>query len=187
MPHVNMIEQELAALLVVDVQEKLLPAITSDVSRDVLDCCAQLVRMAGIFELPVFVTEQYPKGLGHTDKQILTAFPEPPGVFEKSTMSCWRDPVFCDALRASGREHIIVCGVEAHVCVQQTVLDLLRVDYVPFLPVNAIASRFECDKSVAIERMRHAGAEVTTAEALIFELVERCDHPKFKDVLKLVK
>lgn len=187
MPHVNMIEQELAALLVVDVQEKLLPAIASDPPKDVLDRCTQMIRMAHVFELPIFVTEQYPKGLGHTDKQLLAAFAEPPGVFEKSTMSCWRDPAFCDALRASGREHIIVCGVEAHVCIQQTVLDLLRVDYVPFLPVNAIASRFENDKAVAIKRMRHAGAEVTTAEALIFELVERCDHPKFKDVLKLVK
>lgn len=187
MPHVNMLEQDLAALVVVDVQEKMLAAIGSDAPADVVDRCCQLVRMAQIFELPIFITEQYPKGLGTTDSRLKTVVPESAAWFEKTTMSCWRDAAFSETLQRSSREHIIVCGVESHVCVQQTVLDLLRVDFVPFVPVNAVASRFDIDKTASIDRMRAAGAEMATAEALIFELVERCDHPHFKDVLKLVK
>ncbi|MCB9857463.1 MAG: isochorismatase family protein [Phycisphaerales bacterium] len=187
MPHVNMIERDLAALVVVDVQSKMLAAIGSDPVAGVIDRCLQLIRTAQLFELPIFLTEQYPQGLGHTDERVKSALSELDRVFEKTTMSCWRDAAFSDALQKSGREHIIVCGVESHVCIQQTVLDLLRVDYVPFVPVNAVASRFDFDKVAALERMRTAGAELTTSEALVFELVERCDDPRFKDVLKLVK
>lgn len=187
MPQVNMIERDLAALVVVDVQEKMLSAIGSDPVAGVVDRCIQLVRMAQLFEMPIFLTEQYPKGIGPTNDRLKSALPEEVRVFEKTTMSCWRDSAFSEALQQSGREHIVVCGVESHVCIQQTVLDLLRVDFVPFVPVNAVASRFDFDKAAAMERMRSAGAELTTAEALIFELVERCDDPKFKDVLKLVK
>lgn len=187
MPHVNMIETDLAALVVVDVQEKMLAAISSDPPADVIARCAQLVRMAQVFELPIIVTEQYPKGLGPTDARLRDTIPSDAKIVEKVTMSCWRDAAFSEALRATGREHIIVCGLESHVCIQQTVLDLLRVDYVPFVPVNAIASRFDFDKVAALNRMRTAGAELTSAEALVFELAERCDHPRFKDVLKLVK
>lgn len=187
MPHVNMIERDLAALVVVDVQEKMLAAISSDPPADIIERCIQLVRMAQVFDIPIFATEQYPKGLGPTDQRLRSALPESTRHFEKTTMSCWRDESFCEALQASGREHVIVCGLETHVCVQQTVLDLLRVDFVPFVPVNAVASRFDFDKAASLDRMRHAGAELTTAESLIFELVERCDHPKFKNILKLVK
>ena len=182
-----MLERDLAALVVVDVQDKMLAAIGSDPVDDVIDRCVQLIRMAQLFEAPILLTEQYPRGLGHTSERVKSVLPPTCQVFEKSTMSCWRDEAFREALQRTGREHIIVCGVESHVCIQQTVLDLLRVDYSPFVPINAVASRFAFDKAAAIDRMRTAGAEMTTAEAIVFELAERCDDAKFRDVLKLVK
>lgn len=187
MPHVNMLESPLAALVVVDMQAKFLDAITSDPPTDTIDRIGRLVAAARIFELPVFVTEQYPKGLGSTDKRVVKSLGEAAQRFEKTTMSCWRDGPFRAALKATGREQIILCGIEAHVCIQQTALDLIRMDYQVFVPVDSIASRFGRDKTAAVDRMRAAGAEIVSAEAVIFELVERCDHPRFKDVLKIVK
>ena len=187
MPHVNMLEPPSAALLVIDVQEKILAIAGSDKPADVVDRISRLIAAARVFDLPIFVTEQYPRGLGATDPRLAKLLEESPERYEKSTMSCWRDESFKSALQQSDREQIIVCGIEAHVCVQQTVLDLIRMDYQVFVPVDAIASRFAPDKSAALERMRTAGAELLTAEAAIFELVERCDHPRFKDILTIIK
>lgn len=185
MPHTNMLEAGLAALVVIDVQEKMHAAIGS-MAGDVLAAnMVKLIAAARILHIPVLMTEQYPQGLGGTIPQIRDAANVKPIV--KTTCSCWRDEAFRAALQATSREHIILVGEEAHVCVQQTALDLLRVDYVPFVPEDAIGSRRAGDAEAALRRMSRAGVELTTAEAIIFELIERCDHPRFKDILKLVK
>lgn len=186
MRSIQMIETDLAALVVIDVQEKMLAAIGSDAPDDIVTRLTKLIGTARILEIPILLTEQYPAGLGSTDPRIRSAIGNA-GPIVKNTCSSWRDGNFREALRKSGREHIIVCGLETHVCIQQTVLDLIRVDHVPFVPADACGSRFALDKNIALDRMRHAGAEVTSVESLIFELIERCDHPKFKDVLKCVK
>jgi len=187
MPHLNMLESASAALVVVDVQEKMLAAIGSDAPDETVNRILRLIAAAAVFDLPVLATEQYPRGLGSTDPRIAKALNDAALRFEKATMSCWRDEPFRQALQATDREQIILCGIETHVCIQQTALDLIRVDYQVFVPADAVASRFERDKSPAIDRMRAAGAQITSAEAVLFELIERCDHPRFKDVLKLVK
>ncbi len=187
MSYVNMIETDLAALVVVDVQEKMLAAIGSSAPDRIIDRLERLIGTAILLEMPVIWTEQYPQGLGPTDSRIRKVLPKDSSPIIKTTCSSWRDDPFRRALRETGREHVIVAGLETHVCIQQTVLDLMRVDYLPFVPADAVGSRHAMDHEMAITRMRRTGAEITTTESIIFELVERCDHPKFKDILKLVK
>ena len=103
------------------------------------------------------------------------------------TCSCWGDAPFRDRLTGSRRELVLLAGVESHVCVQQTAIDLLRVDFVPYVLADAVGSRKPFEKQIALERMRAAGAIVTTVEAMIFELVARCDIPAFKKILPVVK
>lgn len=185
MPHTNMLEAGLAALVVIDVQEKMHAAIGSMPQDALAGNITRLIATARILDIPILMTEQYPQGLGST----LAAIRDAAGVsaMVKTTCSCWRDEAFRVALQATNREHIILVGEETHVCVQQTALDLLRVDYVPFVPEDAVGSRRASDADAAFRRMSRAGVELTTTEAIIFELIERCDHPRFKDILKLVK
>lgn len=187
MPHTNMLETDLAALVVVDVQEKMLAAVTSAPPDAIVENIVRLVGAAGILEIPVLFTEQYPKGLGPTVEAVRAAIRDDHAPIVKSTCSCWRWEEFREKLQATEKEHIILVGLETHVCIQQTVLDLIRVDYVPFVPADAVGSRRSVDTERAFLRMQHAGAEVSTTEAVIFELVERCDHPRFKAILELIK
>ena len=187
MPNVNMLEADLAGLVVIDVQEKMLSAISSGPTDIILDKIRRLIGVAKVLDIPIVYTEQYPQGLGPTNEQVKSWMPPGPGPIVKNTCSCWRDQNFRKALQETGREHIILAGLETHVCVQQTALDLLRVDYSVFVPVDAVGSRFSIDMDTSVARMRHAGVEISTTESLIFELIERCDHPKFKDVLKIIK
>ena len=187
MPHVQQLDVSQAALVVIDVQEKMLGATGSDPLDNLRRHITKLVRTAALLNVPVICTEQYPKGLGGTDGAIKDALPDSAAYFEKTTMSCWRDAPFKAALQATNREHIILVGVETHVCVLQTALDMTKVDYDVFVSVDACGSRFENDKAVAIERMRHAGIVVSTTESLMFEMIGRCDHPQFKSFLEIVK
>jgi len=187
MPHVNMLEASLAALVVIDVQEKMLAAISTSPRETLIGKISTLVRAASQLDIPVLYTEQYPQGLGRTDRALAAVLDGATGPLAKTTCSCWRDETFRNALQRTEREHVILVGLETHVCVQQTALDLMRVDYVPFVAIDAVGSRFGPDMEAAVERMRRAGVELSTTEAIIFELVERCDHPQFKDILKLVK
>ncbi len=187
MPHTNILEADLAALVVVDVQEKMLAAVTTSPAESIVQNIIRLAGAARILDIPVLYTEQYPEGLGPTVPAVKAALPDDLAPIIKSTCSCWRWEAFRDRLRATEREHVILAGLETHVCIQQTALDLVRVDYVPFVAADAVGSRRASDTERAFARMQHAGAEVSTTEALIFEWVERCDHPRFKDILKLVK
>lgn len=187
MPHAKILEEKLAALVVVDVQEKMLAAIGTGPVEAIMDKIGRLVGAADVLDLPVLYTEQYPRGLGATHPRVKACLARATGPLVKSTCSCWRDAAFRAALQRTGREQIIVAGLETHVCIQQTVMDLIRVDYEVFVPVDAVGSRFPPDMGVSVERMRAAGAEISTTEAILFELIERCDHPKFKEVLRLIK
>jgi len=187
MPHVNVLESGLAVLVVVDIQEKLLPAIASSPPDSIIDAAGRLIQAARILDIPILHTEQYPKGLGPTDSRIKGFMAAESKPIEKTQCSCWRDAAFREALESTHREQVILVGVETHVCIQQTAMDLIRVDYVPFVAADAVGSRRPGDATMALDRMRRAGAEISTAESLIFELIERCDHPRFKAVLELIK
>ncbi len=187
MPHTDMLERDLAVLVVVDFQEKMLAAVGTAPSHEISRNVVRLIEVARILDVPVLYTEQYPQGLGSTVEAVRTVLGTGLEPMIKTTCSCWRDAAFRQALEASKREHVVLAGLETHICIQQTVLDLIRVDYVPFVAADATGSRRADDMTQALARMRQAGAAVSTTEALIFEWIERCDHPRFRDVLKVVK
>ena len=145
----------------------------------------KLVRAARILQLPTLVTLQYVKGLGPLCAELTEATAGLP-VIEKLTFSCCGADGFTRAVKDLHRQRIIVCGVEAHVCVQQTVIDLLK-DHSVYLPVDAICSRRDLDRDVAIERLRDCGAVVTTVEATVFELLREAGTPQFKACLPLFR
>lgn len=170
-------------LLVVDLQEKLLPAIHE--GDQVLENARRMVAAAGVLEVPVLVTEQYPAGLGPTCAGLRECLAGAPAVEKTRFSACV--PAITDSLTELARPVVVVVGVETHVCVQQTVLDLLRAGYTPCVCADAVGSRRPLDRDVAIERMRQAGAVVTTTESVIFELIGEAGTELFKRILKIVK
>ena len=170
------------ALLVVDVQEKLIGAI-ADGARVVWNV-RRLIDGAKILGLPVVATEQYPKGLGPTVAELAERLGPVPS---KLTFSCGGCPELFESLQAGGICKILVCGIEAHVCVQQTVLDLLADGWRVYVAVDAVGSRFDVDYRTALGRMDSAGAALTTTEAALFEWCEAAGTPEFKQVSPLAR
>jgi nicotinamidase-related amidase len=171
-----------AALLVVDVQERLLPAI---LDRDrLLANVLRLVHAAGILDIPASATEQYPRGLGPTVPELAKLFPDRPA---KLSFHCCGAPGVVEWLAGTGARHVNLVGIEAHVCVAQTALELLRLGYRVQVPVDAVGSRHRLDAEVALRRLERAGAVVSTAEAVLFEWTEGADHPRFKEISAIVK
>jgi len=182
----DQLDVDRAMVLVIDVQTKLLPSI---IGGDlVIAAGRRLLDGAGVFELPVLATEQYPKGLGPTHPTIREALANRRArVLEKPTFSAWADANVREALLALDRPQIIVTGIETHVCVQQTTLDLRSRDYDVFVCADAAGSRGRTDHEVALDRMRQAGVLVTTVESVLFELCQRCDTAQFKAMLDVIK
>ncbi|NOS99215.1 MAG: isochorismatase family protein [Phycisphaerales bacterium] len=182
----NRLDVGRAALLVIDVQEKLLPLIQG--RAELLAACALLVRGAALFELPVVVTEQYPQGIGPTDAALRKALQNTGAAFvTKAAFSACGEDAVRAKMRGMDRDQIILCGIESHVCVQQTALDLLLMDYTTVVCADAIGSRRTLDHTTALERMRHAGAAVTTVESVLFELCGGCGGGRFKSMIELIK
>jgi nicotinamidase-related amidase len=172
----GLLVRDRAALVVVDVQEGFRPY---PVFAGVAAACAKLVQAARILELPAIISEQYPKGLGPSAPE-LDLHDEPR--IEKTVFSAVR----ADGFDLDGAEQAIVCGIEAHVCVSQTVHDLLADGIEVHVPADAVGSRHDIDYQRGLERMERAGAVVTTVEAALFELLERAGTPEFKAVQKLI-
>ncbi|MBW7906125.1 MAG: isochorismatase family protein [Phycisphaerae bacterium] len=173
-----------AQLLVIDFQERLMPHIF-----EATECLAQAVRMiaaARPLGLPVTVSEQYVRGLGSTTSAVLEAL-KGAERFEKMSFSACGDARLKARLMGAGREQVLICGVEAHVCVQQTALDLAQMGLRPVILADAVSSRRALDRDVAIERLRGAGVLVTTVEAAIFEMLDVCGTELFKRILPLVR
>jgi nicotinamidase-related amidase len=170
------------ALLVVDIQEKLLPTIC-DCAR-LLWNARRLVDGAQVLGLPVAATEQYPKGLGPTVAKLAQRLQSRES---KLTFSCGGCPEIFDDFRARGISKLLVCGIEAHVCVQQTVLDLLADGWRVYVAVDAVGSRFEVDYRMALQRMDSAGATLTTSEAALFEWCQVAGTPQFKQISRLAR
>ena len=169
-------------LLVVDVQEKLVPAITG---RDrMVWNVRRLIDGATILGLPVAGTEQYPKGLGSTVADLAERLGEVPS---KLTFSCTSCQGVFQGLRDRGVSKLLVCGMETHVCVQQTVLDLLAEGWRVYVAADAVGSRFAIDHGTALGRMDSSGATLTTTEAALFEWCQIAGTPEFKQISRLVR
>jgi isochorismate hydrolase len=175
-----------AMVLVIDLQEKLLPLVSGH--EEVVAFGRKLLDGCHVFELPVLATEQYPKGIGPTVLAIREAL-ETSGatILEKPTYSAWAEPGIRQAMLEIDRPQVILTGIESHVCVQQTALDLASRDYDVFVCADAVGSRGVIDHSCALDRMRQAGVFVTTVESVLFELCFRCDTPRFRAMLEVIK
>ncbi|MBI5394458.1 MAG: hydrolase [Verrucomicrobia bacterium] len=173
-----------AALAVVDIQERLLPAIFE--KERVVQNALRLIKGAAALKLPVVATEQYRKGIGPTVPEIASAVPGFAPV-EKLAFSCCGADGFLAALEKAGASDIVLCGIEAHVCVAQTCLDLLDRGFRVFVVADACSSRTPENHRAGLERMRDAGAIIVSTEMVLFDLLDRAGTDEFKQVLTLVK
>jgi isochorismate hydrolase len=173
-----------AQLLIIDIQEKLLPFIHGH--AEVVAAAVKMIRAAAALEIPTTLSEQYPKGIGTTIPAIREAAGNVPRC-EKLTFSFCADAVCQARLAAQSRPQVLLVGIETHVCVQQTALDLLSQGMTPVVLADAVGSRRALDYSIALERMRAAGAIVTTVESAIFEMVHDSGTALFKRILPVVR
>mgnify|MGYP000342016265 CR=1 FL=1 len=173
-----------SALLVIDIQERILPVIFEH--ERVINNSIKLIKGFKTLDLPVYYTEQYPKGLGPTAALVKEALEDAKAI-EKMSFSCSGAPGLFDELKNKNIEQVVLCGVESHVCVMQTALDLLANDFHVHVAADAVSSRREFDFKIALNRMQSNGAEITLTESVLFELLEVCGTDSFKAISRLVK
>lgn len=180
----SFLTREDTAFVVIDFQEKLMPAMSG---RETLEeKTIRLIKGMNVFGINTIVTQQYTKGIGPTISTIAEAI----GDFEpvdKTTFSCMKNEEFTAKLKAADKKNIVVCGIEAHICVQQTVLQLLEEGYNVYVPVDCISSRNPEDKMWSISRMGEAGAVITTYEAVLYEILGGSKEDGFKNISSIVK
>jgi len=174
------------ALLVVDIQEKLLPPIFQ--KEQLVRNSQLLIRLAGILKIPALVTTQYAKGLGNTVSEIASLLPETPAI-DKQMFSCFGSEVFFSVLKRlpGNRNTVLLCGMESHICVTQTALGALREGYIAHVASDAVSSRTECNWKIGLERMRAAGAVISSTEMIVYELLRSSGAPAFKELLPYLK
>lgn len=180
-----MLNREKTILVAIDLQDKLLPAMNSE--EGVVAASKKLVEGAEILNVPYIFTQQYTKGLGETNEDVRSAVKGEFTHVEKNTFSAYLTEGFVDTITASGRKQVVLFGVETHVCVLQTALDLMENGYEVHIVADCVSSRFESDEIIALERMKEAGAVVTTAETVLFELLKGSKEAGFKEISNLVK
>jgi nicotinamidase-related amidase len=174
-----------SVLVVIDVQEAYRD-LTVDHARMVGNV-RRLIAAAKIVSVPILITEQYPKGLRHTQPEVAEILPAGQEIIEKMSLSCWRQPQFASRLTELRRSQVVVCGIEAHACINQTVHDLLEQGYQVHLPTDAISARFERDYRVGAEKMIGSGAVPSTVEMACLEWVRTAESAEFKAIHRLIK
>ena len=174
------LDPERAALVVIDVQEAFRKAIPT--FDDVARATGTLIEGAKAIGIPVVATEQYPKGLGRTVPEVADRLPDGATPLEKVVFSA----AGADGFELDGRDQALVCGIETHVCVNQTVLDLLAEDVEVHVAEDAVGSRAESNRRLGLHKMERAGATVTSVETALFELLGRAGTDRFKQVQKLI-
>ncbi|MBO7329162.1 MAG: hydrolase [Lentisphaeria bacterium] len=176
---------ENALLVVVDLQAKLMPAMSS--AESIINRAGIMVRGAAELGVDIVVSEQYPKGLGATLSEISTWLPDTAPVIEKTCFSVFGSPEFNTFLSKRKREVLIFTGVEMHVCLLQSVLDARAAGYEVIVVADAVGSRKDSDRDLALEMARSAGAAVLSSESVLFMLMRDSGNPHFKAVSKLIK
>lgn len=174
----RLLERERSELLVVDVQQRLLPAIAD--GEAVRDAVGWLVRLAGELDVPVTVSEQYPRGLGHTDETLAALLGAGARVLEKMHFSCAAEPAFRQALAEGGRDCFVIAGTEAHVCVLQTAIGLHEAGFQVAVVADAVGSRRPQDRDLALARLRESGVDVVSREMVAFEWLHRAGTEVFR-------
>jgi len=180
------LKAEDCALLVIDIQEKLLPPIFH--REQLLKNSQLLIRSAGVLKVPVLMSTQYTKRLGPIVPEISSLLPQTQPI-DKQMFSCLGSDVFCSALKrlAGTRNTVLLCGMETHICVMQTALEALREGYIVHVASDAVSSRTESNWKIGLERMRAAGAVLSSTEMMIYELLGSADTAAFKELLPFLK
>lgn len=179
----NIIDSKNAVFVIVDVQEKLVKMLTDD---NVKKNSVILAKTSNILNIPIIITEQYPKGLGSTIEEIKESVNNC-NYIEKSSFSALNEKLMKDKLFDLNKKQIIIFGIETHICVLQTVFDLLNNSYEVFVVKDACGSKSQENKIMALDRLKNAGAQIVSTEMVLFELLRSSKHPKFKEVQTLIK
>jgi nicotinamidase-related amidase len=180
------LEAERCALLVVDIQEKLLPPIFH--KDQLVRNSKLLIRAADALKIPAIVSTQYARGLGKTVPEVASLLPETEAI-DKDQFSCFGSEIFCTLLKRlpGNRNTLLLCGMESHICVTQTALAALREGYLVHVASDAVSSRTEWNWKIGLERMRGAGAVISSTEMMIYELMRSSSSPAFKGILRHLK
>jgi len=179
----GLLVKEQTALLVIDVQERLMPVIHEQ--EKIFANVNKLLRGAEILSLETIITEQYPKGLGNTCKEVEIG--EGKTLIEKVCFSCMQSEPVTEQLKLTNKKSLIVCGVESHICVLKTTLDALKQGYEVHVVADAVSSRTAENKQIALDGMRQAGAFIASTEMVLFMLLDKAGTDEFKAISKLIK
>lgn len=185
MRHINTLDAQRAALVIIDMQEAFRPSIADFAAT--AGRIAIMAQGARALELPIILTEQYPKGLGHTAAEIKAVLPPDAEPIEKTAFSSCGANAFNNILQGLGVQQLLVCGIEAHICVNQTTHDLLARGYQVHTLMDCITARGEANKQVGLAKMQHSGAISSSIELALFELMRDARHEQFKAIQKLIK
>jgi len=183
MTSLGLLKKEKTALLVIDVQERLMPVI--DNKEQVFANVNRLIKGAEILQVPLVITEQYPKGLGNTCSEI--ELPADVQIIEKMCFSCMLSANVTMHLQHLNVNSLILCGVESHICVFKTALDALKQGYEVHIAADAVSSRTPENKHIALERLRQAGAFIVSTEMILFQLLDEAGTDEFKAISRLIK
>jgi len=175
---------ENAVLVVVDVQEKLTSVMYK--KEKLRQELAKLIKGINVLEVPIILTEQNPDGLGLTISEIKTLLPDIEPIY-KMSFSCLRAEEFPKSLKDLGRKQVILTGIETHVCVYQTAMDLLESGYDVQVVADCVSSRTLANKELALDKMKKSGVNVTSTEIILFELLKTADSPKFREISSIIK
>ncbi|MBK7552041.1 MAG: hydrolase [Syntrophaceae bacterium] len=179
-----MLSQEDSVLMVIDMQGNLYESMQD--KSFLLENVRKLVRGMQVFGIPVIVTEQIPEKLGPTIEPVVSLLPDAPRI-PKSDFSCCGEEKIMKALKALERQQVLLCGIETHVCVYQTAVDLLGFGYDVHLVADAVSSRTVLNREIGIRKLRDEGARLASTEMVLFELIRTADDPKFKEIFRIVK
>lgn len=175
-----------SALVIIDVQERLAPAMDEDLRETALRNIVLLATAARRLDVPILVTEQYPRGLGRTLPEVLAAA-QPAAPLAKTAFSCCGAEGFLDRLRATGARRAVLVGMEAHVCVLLTALDLLAAGWGVSVVADAVCSRRRASHDTGLDQARQAGATITSAETVVFQWLGRAEGDAFRELSKLLR
>ena len=170
--------------LVIDIQERLVPVMEEN--EQFVENCSKLIQGLQILGLPLLVTQQYTKGLGETVEEIKSVIKDFQFI-EKKDFSCFDEPIVAEKLALLGIQNVIICGIESHVCVLQTAIDLKEAGYTPVVVMDCVSSRSFDNVDLAMERFRHEGIMMTSMESVLFELTRSAEAQEFKEISKLLK
>jgi nicotinamidase-related amidase len=173
-----------SVLLVIDIQVKLLNVMSE--KEALLENVQKLIKGLQLLGVPIIITEQNPKGLGPTQQELIQLLPNV-SPLPKFCFSCSQDKGFSDTLSKLNRRQILVCGIESHICVYQTAMELLQQGNEVQIVTDGVASRVASNKQVAISRLQAEGAKLTSTEMLLFELLKTAESPNFKEISRMIK